>query len=244
MAGSSRDGFRTAPEPGPRRLTVDTARMPRWVTGYLSRHPGTTVSPIRDGFVLESEDGSWARVLSPVPLREAVSGGSGPMDPESVTRRLVDFVDEPHLVGVLLIRRGGYAAARMRSGSVLGSTVGRRRVHGRSSAGGWSQQRYARRRDNQTGSLLAAAVAGAREVLLGEGLPDLLVTGGDRELVRRALADPGLTSLADLPRGAHLPVADPRAAVLREVTKTVRSLQVVVSDRGATDKIGDRSASS
>jgi hypothetical protein len=207
------------------------------VAGFTGRHPEVTVSTIPDGFRLESTDGSWARVLSPVPIPGWPPDHPGTVDPERAAQDLTDLLAEPRVVGVLLIRRGGYAAARLRHGELLASKTGRRRVHGRSAAGGWSQQRFARRRDNQTAELLSAAVGTAREVLVGEPVPELLVTGGDRELIRRALDDPGLRPLGDLPRGAHLPIGDPRMAVLREVVKVVQSFQVLVCDPGPTGRI-------
>lgn len=231
-----RGGSRDVPGPGPRQLTVAEWRLPRWVAGFQDRHTGVTVSTIPDGFLLESADGSWARVQSPVPIPGWLPDRPDPVEPGQAAQELALLLAEPRVVGVLLIRRGGYGAARVRSGEVLASKAGRRRVHGRSAAGGWSQQRFARRRDNQTAEMLEAAVRTAREVLLGEPSPELMVTGGDKALIRRALDDPGLRPLRDLPRGAHLPVGDPRAAVLREVARIVLSFQVLVFDPGPTDR--------
>src|SRR5215472_10270806 len=54
-------------------------------------------------------------------------------------------------VGVLLVRLGGYAAGVFQGTEpiLVASKVGSRLVHGRSAAGGQSQQRFARRRENQ-----------------------------------------------------------------------------------------------
>ena len=52
-------------------------------------------------------------------------------------------------VGVLLVRLGGYAAGVFDGDRLVASKVGSRQVHGRSAAGGRSQQRFARRREGQ-----------------------------------------------------------------------------------------------
>src|SRR5262249_61220022 len=62
-------------------------------------------------------------------------------------------------VGVLLVRLGGYAAGVFTgpSAHLATSKVGSRLVHGRSAAGGTSQQRFARRREKQASEALGAA---------------------------------------------------------------------------------------
>ena len=62
-------------------------------------------------------------------------------------------------VGVLLVRLGGYAAGVFAGAPprLAASKVGSRLVHGRSAAGGQSQQRFARRREKQAAEALAAA---------------------------------------------------------------------------------------
>ena len=66
-------------------------------------------------------------------------------------------------VGVLLVRLGGYAVGVF-TGSpprLVDSKTGSRLVHGRSAAGGWSQHRFARRRENQVATALRAAADAA-----------------------------------------------------------------------------------
>ena len=62
-------------------------------------------------------------------------------------------------VGVLLVRLGGYAAGVFTGTEpvLAASKVGSRLVHGRSAAGGQSQRRFARRRENQAQQALGAA---------------------------------------------------------------------------------------
>ena len=66
-------------------------------------------------------------------------------------------------IGVLLVRLGGYAVGVF-AGSpprLVSSKTGSRPVHGRSAAGGWSQHRFARRRENQAATALRAAADAA-----------------------------------------------------------------------------------
>ena len=95
-------------------------------------------------------------------------------------------------VGVLLVRLGGYAAGVF-SGSpprLVDSKTGSRPVHGRSAAGGWSQQRFARRRENQAATALRAAADAAVEVLgrYGPDRLDAVVLGGDKRSAAESMS--------------------------------------------------------
>jgi hypothetical protein len=132
-------------------------------------------------------------------------------------------------VAVLLVRRGGYAVALVAGDAVAASKVGSRYVQGRTAAGGWSQQRFARRREGQTAALLDAAAATAVRVLVPDGSPagpDWVVTGGDRTLADRLLAEPRLRPLAALPRERHLEVGDPRSDDVRALPERLRSVRI------------------
>jgi hypothetical protein len=133
--------------------------------------------------------------------------------------------------GVLLVRRAGYAVARYRGGEVVERKVGSRHVHGRTAAGGWSQQRYARRRANQADEVAAAAAAWADRILGpdAEPAPQFLVTGGDRPLLAaaRALLAP---AVAALPTPIHLAVGTPETAVLATVPDRVLVVGIEVHE--------------
>ena len=75
----------------------------------------------------------------------------GPDDPAVIAEAVAAHARKPRTVGVLLVRLGGYAAGVFTGyPPVLGAAkVGSRLVHGRSAAGGWSQHRFARRREKQ-----------------------------------------------------------------------------------------------
>jgi len=132
---------------------------------------------------------------------------------------------------VLLVRRGGFAVGVADGARLVASKVGTRYVQGRTKAGGWSQQRYARRRDAQASSAFAAAADATANVLLPRlGDLDGLVTGGDRAAVRSVVADARLKALGDLPQGRFLAVPDPRKRVLEEAVRRARAVVVDVYD--------------
>src|SRR5919202_1965104 len=100
-----------------------------------------------------------------------------PGDPVAVATALAAHAAAPRRVGVLVVRRGGYAAAVVADGEVLASKVGRRHVQGRTAAGGWSQQRFARRRAKQTAELADASAAVAARVVASADVGWLLTRG-------------------------------------------------------------------
>ena len=140
-------------------------------------------------------------------------------------------LERPWALGVLLVRRGGFAVAHVVGADTVEAKIGQRHVQGRSKAGGWSQQRFARRRDKQAREAFEAAAGHVRRILVPVASQlDLLVTGGDQPAVHAVLDDPALSSLVALPREWVTGVADPRRAVLDAVIDGVRSVRVKVVD--------------
>ena len=184
-------------------MTVPPERLERWLAGFAERH-GTTAGSVVTGYdetsvSLTGADGALAFVEVPFP---PLSGD------------LLEHVLRPRTVGVLLVRLGGYAAGVFSDGKLVASKVGSRQVHGRSAAGGWSQQRFARRREGQATVALQAAADVAVRVLLAQPL-DAVVVGGERTAVDTVLADRRLAPLVPLVTGRLLDVPDPRLAVLQ-----------------------------
>jgi hypothetical protein len=116
---------------------------------------------------------------------------------------------------------------------VRSSKVGQRHVQGRTKAGGQSQQRFARRRDNQARQAYEAAAEHAHRLLVaGAGPLAALVCGGDRQAVEQVLSDPRLRPVALLRSGPWLAVPDPRRAVLDQAVIDGRSAEITVSEPG------------
>lgn len=136
---------------------------------------------------------------------------------------------EPLVTALLLIRRGGYAVGVAVGPELVHSKVGTRYVQSRTAAGGWSQQRFARRRAGQTDQLVRAAAQAWTE-LPDEPAPSVLVTGGDRLLTEQLLHEPRLRALVTRGVDRHLDVPDPRLDVLRQAATRAHALLVTVHD--------------
>lgn len=167
---------------------------------------------------LVGEDGAVAEVQVPFgPLAELSRDG------------LVAHVAEERRLGLLLVRRGGYGAGVFVGGKLVDSKVGSRHVQGTTKAGGWSQQRFARRRDNQAREAFNAATEVAVRILAPAKL-DALVTGGDRKAIDTVLEDPRLKELRALVRPPFLGVADPKQKVLEQAGADARAIRIELTD--------------
>ncbi len=208
----------------PRTVTVDAARLTRWVAGFADRHGDVRFAPTARGFTLTGADDETADVVLPYPPWAET-------DLEEAAAHLA----APRRVAVLIVRRGGYACAVVDGGAVTASKVGSRYVQGRTAAGGWSQQRFARRREKQTGELAGSAAEVASRVLLPvrdhvpAGTSVWLATGGDKPLIDRVLTDPRLHALTALPRGPHLAVGDPDRALVKALPELVSAVHIQLS---------------
>ncbi|MGI8679267.1 MAG: acVLRF1 family peptidyl-tRNA hydrolase [Jatrophihabitans sp.] len=196
------------PPPGARQVTVAAERVEKWLAGFDERHGGSSSVEAPDWVELRGSDGdrAWAEVPFP-PL----------------TGSLVEHVARRRRIGVLLVRRGGYAAGVFDGARLVVSKVGSSYVQGTTKAGGWSQQRYARRRGNQATAAFARAADGAAGVLIEADL-DAFVAGGDRDAVRAVLADRRLAHLE--PSGPWLTVKDPRLKVLAAMPEQFLAVRI------------------
>jgi hypothetical protein len=191
-----------------REVTVPAERLQRWIAGFAERHGETTTQVTPE--VIELVGADAARAWIDVPFPPLVGD-------------VVEHAVRPRRVGVLLVRRGGYAAGIFDGMTLVASKVGSSYVQGTTKAGGWSQQRYARRRANQASAAFAEAADVAVRILGGETL-DALVAGGDREGVRAVLADRRLAHLE--PSGPWLEVKDPKLRVLAATPEQFRAVRI------------------
>ena len=199
----------TAPPSADRSIRVDPARLAGWIERFAGRHGALEVDADDERVRLTAPDGAVAEIL----LRWGPLPETG--DPLQAT---VDSFQRERTVGALLVRRKAHAVgifdgARLREGH-----HDHHYVQGRTKAGGWSQQRYARHRSNQADRAFAEAAEDAQALLLPQ-LPELeaLVTGGDGAAVRAVLASPGLEPLRALAAAGRQPVhsiPDPNRGIL------------------------------
>ncbi len=217
----------TRPRPaagGGRRLRVAPERIGRWLDGVAERHGAFETARDDDGAVrVACADGTR------VTLRLSFAWTPGP----ALLTALAAAARRPHRAGVLLVRRGRWAVGVFDGADLVVSKVDARQVQGRSAAGGWSQQRFARRRGNQTAAVVAATADTAARVLLPhlDGL-EALFTGGDRGLVDEVLADPRLRAIAARRREPALDVGEPTKAVLLDTPGQFRAVAVHITEPG------------
>ena len=196
-------------------VIVSPERLARWVDNFEGRHGSTWLS-VGDGALRgEAHDGST--FTARLPFAAAYVGVP------DVGAFLAE-VEPPGEWGVLLVRKGGFAIARLAGRRLVEHKIGQRHVQGRTKAGGQSQQRFARRRDNQARQAFEAAADHAARILR----PGPLVTGGDHVAVDDVLADTRLAGMHVV--GPWLPVPDPRRAVLDQAILDAQAIGVDVTN--------------
>lgn len=168
-------------------------------------------------------DGSCLQIEVPFP----------PLGSGALPAALVEHAQVPRRIGVLLVRLGGWAAGIFDGDRLISSKVDSRQVQGRTAAGGWSQQRFARRRAGQARAALADAVALAERLLVPSvAMLDAVVTGGDRAALRTVLAADSLAPLRPLIVGRVLDVPDPRLRVLEGTPSQFRAVWIRIVEPG------------
>ncbi len=206
-----------------RRVLVPPGRVPRWFDNFTARHGAAALSVEDDRLVATAADGAVASAALPFD-----AGYDGQPEPAAFADATRDAVSAATW-GLLLVRKGGFAVARLQGERLVESKVGQRHVQGRTKAGGQSQQRFARRRDNQARQAYEAAGDHAARIL-GGGRLDFLVCGGDRAAVEAVLTDHRLARAARRRTSLWLPVPDPRRAVLEGAVGDATSVSVVIDD--------------
>lgn len=207
---------------GGRWVSVAPGRLRRWVEGFTERHGPIRVSATPESVRLEAEDGAVAECRVPFPPL----GEAG--DPVA---ELIAHAGRERTVGVLLVRLGGFAAGVFTGDRLIASKVGSRPVHGRSAAGGWSQQRFARRREKQAAEALRAAAEAACQVLVPyEAELEAVVLGGDRRAVGALREDRRLAGVFARETEPFLAVPDPRRSVLESAPGLFRCVRIRLID--------------
>ena len=200
-------------------VLVPRDRFERWIANFAGRH-GETGLEVSGGVLAGvAPDGSTFEARLPFELTY-----DGPAEARAFAAALV----APELWAVLLVRKGGFAVARLAGERFVESKVGQRHVQGRTKAGGQSQQRFARRRDNQARQAYEAAAGHAARILAADavGTPLLTVTGGDHAAVEEVLADHRLRHLRVV--GPLLDVPDPKRGVLEQAVADACSARIEV----------------
>ena len=202
---------------------VSGTRLPGWVERFAASHGPLSEQELDAGLQLSAEDGAAALLQAPWPVDGRPGCGS------DAVARLASLASQPRSIGAVLVRRGGYSVAVVSGGAVLASKTGTRHVQSRTAAGGWSQQRFARRRANQADALVEAVADHAARIFADHRI-EYVAPGGDRALADQVLAERVLKQFAARPRLAFLDVPDPRAAVLKKAAADLCAVRILVTD--------------
>ena len=212
---------------GTRWVEVAPERLARWAESFAARHGAVAAEPGPDLVLLRAQDGTVAECHPPFP--PLAQPGQASTDPATQAGLIAAHASADRTVGVLLVRLGGYAAGVFSGNppALIASKTGSRLVHGRSAAGGWSQHRFSRRRENQAAAAVRAAADTAVAVLGPHaGRLDAVVLGGDRRAVAGMRDDPRLAPLLALAVERFLTVPDPRLAVLQDTPRLFRAVRI------------------
>jgi hypothetical protein len=206
-------------------VLVPATRVARWFENFGTRHDGSRTETA--GGALLAYGGDGATAVARLPWDRPYDG---PPDPGA----LVAEATRPTRWGILLVRKGGFAVAGGTTPEPSRRKVGQRHVQGRSKAGGWSQQRFARRREGQARQAFEAAADHAARILVDElhGV-DVLCCGGDHAAVDAVLADPRLTRVAQARCSRWLSTGDPKASALAQAITDAWSVGIEIDEASA-----------
>ena len=239
---------------GARWVDVAPERFPGWVASFARRH-GTdgedqslTVAMTGETVIFTAPDGAVAECHPPFPpladnskkraAGEAARSADGADEARLAAEAVAAHARRPRTVGVLLVRLGGYAAGVFTGypPALADAKTGSRLVHGRSAAGGWSQHRFARRREKQASEALQAAAGAAADVFgrrsggrPGENL-DAVVLGGDKRAMAELRQDPRLAPYLAIATDRFLTVPDPKRAVLEATPRLFLAVRIRLTE--------------
>ncbi len=232
----------------PRTLTIDRNRLPGWFERFEDRQGALELVGSTPESSLAAGAPAWT-FRAPSGHLVAVDGAAiaaldqrdlgierGTVTPPVNWQTLLERAQWDITVGIVLLRRGGYSVGIASEGRLVSSKSDTKYVQGRTAAGGWSQQRYQRRRTGQTADLLKSATHAATHLLSAEGAADTprnvdaLATGGDRALLEALFSEATMAPWARLPR-VHVAVhGDPRQRDAAQVARETQALKVTITD--------------
>lgn len=227
---------------GPRWVDVAPERFPGWIASFARRHgavdqePALTVALTGENVTFTAPDGAVAECHPPFPPIADNSkmrpGAATPADASGVAGAIAAHARRPRTVGVLLVRLGGYAAGVFTGypPQLADAKTGARLVHGRSAAGGWSQHRFARRREKQATEALDAAARAALGVFGRTPRLDAVVLGGDKRATAELRQDPRLAPYLAIATDRFLTVPDPKRTVLQDAPRLFLAVKIRLTE--------------
>ncbi|HEX7304154.1 acVLRF1 family peptidyl-tRNA hydrolase [Lentzea sp.] len=212
--------------PGGRAVEVEPERVAGWIGRFAERHGEIDVRVSGREVLVSAADGATAAF--------ATRGGTS-------VEEVLEKLAEPRRIGLVLVRLGGHSVGVAFGERVEVSATDRKQVHGRIRAGGWSQQRFARRREGQARVALQAAADDVFRVLVPRlGQLDGVVLGGDRQALDVLRDDRRLAGVFKMAEDRVLDVPEPRRTVLDEAAERARCVEIVIQDTRATGPAAGR----
>src|SRR5690348_6988115 len=157
---------RVRPVPGGRAVEVEPERVEGWIGRFADRHGAVEIRVGETAVEITAADGATATF--------STRGGTS-------VEEVIEKLTAPRRIGLVLVRLGGHSVGVAFGVKVEVSATDRKQGHGRIRAGGWSQQRFARRREGQARVALQAAADDVFRVLVPRlAQLDSVVLGGDR----------------------------------------------------------------
>lgn len=205
---------------------VTARRVLKWIDGFDDRHHIVEATYTAHGVLVTAADGAVADCA--LPLSRTLDDDTPDGDSRTAIEHFADLAQRECAVGVLLARRRAFAVGIFAGRTLVKSKVDTSYVQGRTAAGGWSQQRYARRRGKQAGKAADKAAEVVNRLLV-PALADLdaVVSAGDRAAVAAILQDPRLTEVADKATSAHIgDVGEPRLKTLQGLADRLYSVRI------------------
>lgn len=213
---------------GGRAVEVPPERLARWFAGFESRNgPARRTVLGATEVVVTAANGTTATVAVPFPPLDVVGERPG-LDVDALVRH----AQVERRIGLVLLRLGAHSVGIAEGERIVTSRTDRHYLQGRTAAGGWSQQRFARRRGNQARQAIDRAARDIADVLGPEAASlDAVVCGGDKGALDDVLADSRLPrALTERVVPWVLDVAEPRKAVLEDAARRARAVEIVVRD--------------
>lgn len=212
---------------GGRAVEVPPERLEGWYARFASRNDGVRSTVSEPGSVVVTA-GNGVSATATVPFGPLPVTGT--FDGLAVDA-FVSHVLVPRRIALLLVRLGSHSLGIAFGGRVELSRTDRHLVHGRSAAGGWSQQRFARRRVGQARQSLQAAAQDAFEVLVPRlSEVDAVVLGGDRRALDEVREDVRLAPLFARAESRVLDIPEPRRSVLEDAAERATAVEIVLRD--------------
>jgi Actinobacteria/chloroflexi VLRF1 release factor len=219
-----------------RWIEVSPERLAGWLDSFAQRHGDVAIAPEPAMVTFRAKDGAVAECHVPFPPLPRSADGAD--DIAGSAERISEHALAPRTVGVLLVRLGGYAAGVFTGypPALADAKTGSRLVHGRSAAGGWSQHRFARRREKQASEALQAAASAAADVfgrrsgVRPGGKLDAIVLGGDKRAMAELRQDPRLAPYLAIATDRFLTVPDPKRAVLESTPRLFLAVRIRLTE--------------